>query len=390
MVPLPGHTLGHAGVAIDTPDGWLLNAGDAYFYRHEMDPEPALHAGPCGLPAPDGDGPADAPPQPGPAARPRERPAQRRADLLQPRSRSSSRRCAADLRLAADLIRPNRRRLDGVRGLTPPVRACAALKAEVDVKGEAVMEFDALMLSRIQFAFTIAFHIIFPAFTIGLASWLVRARVQLAAHRQPALPQPLPLLGEGVRRLLRPRRRVRDRHELPVRHQLVALLRVHRQRPRAGDRLRGHHRLLPRGGLPRHHAVRLGAGRRPAAFLRHLHGGARHAHLAPSGSCPPIPGCRRRTASRIENGNAVPVDWFKIVFNPSFPLRYAHMVLGCYLTTAFAVGGHVGLDAAAPSARARRRQSSPARGARCPWPCGSPPSSRRSRSSSATCMASAS
>ena len=35
------------------------------------------------------------------------------------------------------------------------------------------MEFDALLLSRIQFAFTIAFHIIFPAFTIGLASWLV-------------------------------------------------------------------------------------------------------------------------------------------------------------------------------------------------------------------------
>jgi glyoxylase-like metal-dependent hydrolase (beta-lactamase superfamily II) len=40
MVPLPGHTLGHAGIAIDTPEGWLLNAGDAYFHRHEMDPEP--------------------------------------------------------------------------------------------------------------------------------------------------------------------------------------------------------------------------------------------------------------------------------------------------------------------------------------------------------------
>src|SRR5215218_9404390 len=36
------------------------------------------------------------------------------------------------------------------------------------------MEFDALLLSRIQFAFTMAFHIIFPAFTIGLASWLAR------------------------------------------------------------------------------------------------------------------------------------------------------------------------------------------------------------------------
>ncbi len=30
----------------------------------------------------------------------------------------------------------------------------------------------ALLLSRIQFAFTISFHIIFPAFTIGLAAWL--------------------------------------------------------------------------------------------------------------------------------------------------------------------------------------------------------------------------
>lgn len=37
MVPLPGHTWGHAGVAIQTRDGWLLNAGDAYFYRGEMD-----------------------------------------------------------------------------------------------------------------------------------------------------------------------------------------------------------------------------------------------------------------------------------------------------------------------------------------------------------------
>ncbi|MDB5429689.1 MAG: cydA [Caulobacter sp.] len=34
------------------------------------------------------------------------------------------------------------------------------------------MDFDALLLSRLQFAFTIAFHIIFPAFTIGLASYL--------------------------------------------------------------------------------------------------------------------------------------------------------------------------------------------------------------------------
>ena len=34
------------------------------------------------------------------------------------------------------------------------------------------MELDPVFLSRIQFAFLISFHIIFPAFTIGLAAWL--------------------------------------------------------------------------------------------------------------------------------------------------------------------------------------------------------------------------
>src|SRR5258708_18458563 len=34
------------------------------------------------------------------------------------------------------------------------------------------MDITPLLLSRIQFAFTISFHIIFPAFTIGLAAWL--------------------------------------------------------------------------------------------------------------------------------------------------------------------------------------------------------------------------
>jgi glyoxylase-like metal-dependent hydrolase (beta-lactamase superfamily II) len=45
MVPLPGHSAGHAGIAIDTPDGWLFNAGDAYFHRHEMDASPRCTPG---------------------------------------------------------------------------------------------------------------------------------------------------------------------------------------------------------------------------------------------------------------------------------------------------------------------------------------------------------
>ncbi|MDR3464290.1 MAG: cytochrome ubiquinol oxidase subunit I, partial [Beijerinckiaceae bacterium] len=33
-------------------------------------------------------------------------------------------------------------------------------------------QFDALTLARFQFAFTLTFHIVFPAFSIGLASYL--------------------------------------------------------------------------------------------------------------------------------------------------------------------------------------------------------------------------
>ncbi|RZQ63300.1 MBL fold metallo-hydrolase [Amycolatopsis suaedae] len=38
LVPLAGHTPGHAGVAVDTGDGWLLHAGDSYFHPGELDP----------------------------------------------------------------------------------------------------------------------------------------------------------------------------------------------------------------------------------------------------------------------------------------------------------------------------------------------------------------
>jgi glyoxylase-like metal-dependent hydrolase (beta-lactamase superfamily II) len=39
LVPLGGHTAGHAGVAVRDRDRWLLHAGDAYFYHRELDPQ---------------------------------------------------------------------------------------------------------------------------------------------------------------------------------------------------------------------------------------------------------------------------------------------------------------------------------------------------------------
>ncbi|GAB4573113.1 MAG: MBL fold metallo-hydrolase [Anaerolineae bacterium] len=38
LVPLPGHSRGHCGVALQTPDGWLFHCGDAYGYHREVDP----------------------------------------------------------------------------------------------------------------------------------------------------------------------------------------------------------------------------------------------------------------------------------------------------------------------------------------------------------------
>jgi glyoxylase-like metal-dependent hydrolase (beta-lactamase superfamily II) len=41
MVPLPGHTAGHSGIAVKDGDRWLLHAGDAYFFHRQIDTPPA-------------------------------------------------------------------------------------------------------------------------------------------------------------------------------------------------------------------------------------------------------------------------------------------------------------------------------------------------------------
>ncbi len=45
LVPLPGHTRAHCGVAVRRGEGWLLHAGDAYLHRDELDrgAPPGLH-----------------------------------------------------------------------------------------------------------------------------------------------------------------------------------------------------------------------------------------------------------------------------------------------------------------------------------------------------------
>lgn len=45
LVPLPGHTHGHAGVAIETGAGWRFLVGDAYFHEDEMAQRPGCPPG---------------------------------------------------------------------------------------------------------------------------------------------------------------------------------------------------------------------------------------------------------------------------------------------------------------------------------------------------------
>jgi len=39
LIPLPGHTRGHCGVAVRRSDDWLLHCGDAYFHHSEVAPD---------------------------------------------------------------------------------------------------------------------------------------------------------------------------------------------------------------------------------------------------------------------------------------------------------------------------------------------------------------
>ncbi|MEP7295223.1 MAG: cytochrome ubiquinol oxidase subunit I [Burkholderiales bacterium] len=42
---------------------------------------------------------------------------------------------------------------------------------------------------------------------------------------------------------------------------------------------------------------------------------------------------------QIIDGRVVPVDWIAVIFNPSFPYRLTHMVLAAFIATALVVGG---------------------------------------------------
>jgi hypothetical protein len=80
------------------------------------------------------------------------------------------------------------------------------------------MHYDPVFLSRLQFGFVISFHIIFPSFTIGLASWLATIEgMRLATGNE--IYRRVFEFWLKVFALVRHGRRQRYRHGVPVRLQ---------------------------------------------------------------------------------------------------------------------------------------------------------------------------
>ena len=50
LVPLVGHSTGHSAIAVNTPDGWVMHCGDAYFLHTEVATPRVLPGRPAGLP----------------------------------------------------------------------------------------------------------------------------------------------------------------------------------------------------------------------------------------------------------------------------------------------------------------------------------------------------
>lgn len=200
------------------------------------------------------------------------------------------------------------------------------------------MEFDALVLARAQFAFTVAFHIVFPVFSIGLASYLaVLEALWLKTGRDIYLDLFKYWLkifavafGMGVVSGLVMSYQFGTNWSVfsdktgPILGPLMAyevMSAFFLEAGFLGVMLFG----LKRVGKKLHFAATLAVavGTFASAFW-----------ILSVNSWMQTP----QGYSINDVGQFVPENWFEIVFNPSFPYRLVHMLLAAYLTTALVVG----------------------------------------------------
>lgn len=198
------------------------------------------------------------------------------------------------------------------------------------------MELDALMLARLQFAFTISFHIIFPAITIGLASYLAVLEGFWLKTRNPVYLS----LYQYWLKIFAVNFAMGVVSGLVMAYQfgtnwsgfsdfaggitgpLLAyevLTAFFLEAGFLGVMLFGMHRVGP--GLHFLSTIMVALGTLISATW-----------ILASNSWMQTP-----TGHEIIDGRAVPVDWLAVIFNPSFPYRLVHMVLAAFLATALLV-----------------------------------------------------
>jgi cytochrome d ubiquinol oxidase subunit I len=197
---------------------------------------------------------------------------------------------------------------------------------------------DPLFLSRIQFAFLIAFHFLLPAFTIGLASYIavleglflwtkrkVYLRVSAFWIRIFAVSFGMGVVS-GIVMPFQFGTNWSRYSELTA--AIVgplmgyeALSAFFLEAAFLGVLLFGR-RLVPQW-VHFGSAVIVAAGTLFSAFW-----------ILAANSWMQTP-----AGFEVVEGRFVPTDWFKVIFNPSFPYRFMHTVVAVYLTTGFTVIG---------------------------------------------------
>ncbi len=208
------------------------------------------------------------------------------------------------------------------------------------------MELDALFLARIQFAFTISFHIIFPTFSIGLAAFiatlLVRWRMTGEEHFHRLARFWTKIfavsfaMGVVSGLVLSYQIGTNWARFSTVTGNIIGPLMGYEvltafflEASFLGIMLFGWSRVSP--NLHVASAILVAIGTSMSAFWILAANSWMH---TPAGH-------------EMINGIAYPVDWLQIIFNPSFPYRFAHMFTAAYLTTSvvvLAVGARYLLD----------------------------------------------
>jgi cytochrome d ubiquinol oxidase subunit I len=202
-----------------------------------------------------------------------------------------------------------------------------------------IVNLDPVLLARIQFAFTISFHILFPAFTIGLASWLAVVEWRYLKTGKDVYQEIYRMwvkifavtFGMGVVSGLVMSYQFgtnwsgfsdKAGNILGPLLGYEVLTAFFLEASFLGVMLFGWNRVSPKMHFVSTLIVAIGTLLSSFWILA-----ANSWMQTPQGY-------------RVgEYGLFYPTNWLQIVFNPSFPYRFAHMVMAAYLTTAFVVGG---------------------------------------------------